>query len=109
VTGAEDRWKILERIGAYAAGELLGEEAQEVERFVLKNAEAHRLAASCDRMLTLLRTIDEESPEVPLTVIDHTVRQTVGQARACQGPLKKVETRCSKERPKNDAGQRTRA
>ena len=100
MTGAEDRWKILERIEAYAAGVLLGEEAQEAEQFVLKNAEAHRFAASCDRMLTLLRTIDEEAPEMPLAVIDHAVRQTVGQARACQGPLKKGETRCSKERPK---------
>lgn len=99
VSSDEERWKILERIGAYAAGELLGKEVQEAERFVLTNAEARRLVASYARMLSLLRIIGEESSEVPLAVIDHVVRQTVGRTRACQGNQMKDKTRCSKGRP----------
>jgi anti-sigma-K factor RskA len=97
----EERWEILERIGAYAAGELSGEEAQEAERLVLQNAEVHRLADSYARMLTLLRVIGEELPEVPEAVINHTVRQALAEkARACKGPTEKGKTRCSKGRPK---------
>ena len=105
---AEERWKILERIGAYAAGELSVEEAREAERLVLKNAEVCCLADSYARMLTLLRVIGEESPEVPVAVVDHAVRQALAkEARACQGHTEghaertqKGKTRCSKGRPK---------
>ena len=106
---AEDRWwEILERIGAYAAGELSGEEAREAERLSLKNAEVRRLADSYARMLTLLRVIGEELPEVPEAVIDHAVRQALAEkARACKGyaeghadRTQKGKTRCSKGRPK---------
>ncbi len=101
----EERWEILERIGAYAAGELSGEEAREAERLVLENAEVLRLADSYARMLTLLRTIGEASPEVPEAVINHTVRQALAKkkARACKGHAQRTEkgkTRCSKEGPK---------
>jgi anti-sigma-K factor RskA len=98
---AEERWKILERIGAYAAGELSVEEAREAEQLILKNAEVRRLAGSYVRLLTLLRIIGEESPEAPQTVIDHAVRQALAEkARACKGPTEKGKTRCSKGRPK---------
>ena len=104
----EERWEILERIGAYAAGELSVEEAREAERLVLKNAEVRRLADSYARMLTLLRVIGEELPEVPEAVINHTVRQALAkEARACKGHAEghaerteKGKTRCSKGRPK---------
>jgi anti-sigma-K factor RskA len=97
----EERWEMLERIGAYAAGELSGEEAREVERLILENAEVRRLAGSYVRLLTLLRIIGEESPEAPQTVIDHAVRQALAKkARARKGPTEKGKTRCSKGRPK---------
>ena len=35
----ERRWETLERIGAYAAGELEGEEAREAERLIFENAD----------------------------------------------------------------------
>jgi anti-sigma-K factor RskA len=83
---AKERWEILERIGAYAAGELSGEEARKAERLVLKNAEVLRLADSYARMLTLLRTIGEETSEVPQAVIDHALRQALAKkVGACQG------------------------
>jgi anti-sigma-K factor RskA len=100
---AEERWgEILERIGAYAAGELSGEEAREAEQLILKNAEVRRLVDSYARMLTLLRVIGEELPEAPEAVIDHAVRQALAKkARACKGHAEhtqKGKTRCSKGR-----------
>jgi hypothetical protein len=59
-------------------------------------------------MLTLLRTIGEESSEVPEAAIDHALRQALAKkAMACQGHAEghaehtqKGKTRCSKGRPK---------
>ena len=96
----EEHWEILERIGAYAAGELSGEEAREAERLVLENAEVRRLVDSYARMLTLLRVIGEELPEVPEVMSKHAVRQAVDETGACQGQTEKGKTRCSKGRPK---------
>jgi anti-sigma factor RsiW len=70
-----DRWETLEKIGAYAASELPAEEAREVERLILEDPEALRLAESYLRMLALLGAIGEESPEVPDAVIDHALRR----------------------------------
>ena len=70
-----DRWETLERIGAYAASELPAEEAREVERLILEDPEALRLAESYLRMLALLGAIGDESPEVPDAVIDHAIRR----------------------------------
>src|SRR3712207_8638871 len=47
------RWEMLERIGAYTAGELSGEEARETERFILEDPDGRRLAESYARMLVL--------------------------------------------------------
>ncbi|CAN5205455.1 hypothetical protein BH24ACT19_BH24ACT19_16450 [soil metagenome] len=79
MTGA-DRWKVLERIGEFAAGELPGEEAREIERFILEDPEGQRLAASYIRMLALLDAIGEETPEVPEAVIDHALRRAYASA-----------------------------
>ena len=70
-----DRWEVLERIGAYAAGELVGEEARETERLILENSEARRLAASYVRMMALLGAIGQESPEPPETVANRAIRR----------------------------------
>ena len=70
-----DRWETLERIGAYAASELPAEEAREVERLILEDPEALRLAESYLRMIALLGAIGDESPEVPDAVIDHAIRR----------------------------------
>ncbi len=70
-----DRWEVLERIGAYAASELPGEEAREVERLILEDPEALRLAESYLRMLALLGAIGDESPEAPEAVINQAIRR----------------------------------
>jgi len=70
-----DRWETLEKIGAYAASELSPEEAREVERTILADPEALRMAESYLRMLALVNVIGEESPEVPEAVIDYAIRQ----------------------------------
>lgn len=70
-----DRWEALERIGAYAAGELVGEEAREAERLVLEDPEGRRLAESYARMLALLGAVGEESPEPPQAMIDYAIRR----------------------------------
>ncbi len=69
------RWEILESIGAYAAGELTGEEAREVERLILEEPEGRRLAESYARMLALLGALGEESPTPPEEIIDYAIRR----------------------------------
>ena len=78
--GGQDHWKILERIGAYAASELSPEEMREVEQLILDDPEALRLAESYLRMLAMLGAIGEETPEVPEAVIDHAIRRAVVSA-----------------------------
>ena len=70
-----DRWEILERIGSYAASELSGEEAREVELLILEDPEALRLAESYLRMLALLGAIGDESPEPPEGMADYAIRR----------------------------------
>ena len=70
-----DRWEVLERIGAYAASELPGEEAREVERLILEDPEALKMAESYIRMLALLGAIGDESPEMPPEVINDAIRR----------------------------------
>ena len=71
----EGGWKILERIGTYAAGELSGEEAREVERLEFEDPTKQHLAESYRRMLDLLRAVAEKPPEVPKVVIDHAIER----------------------------------
>jgi len=68
---------MLERIGVYTASELSPEEAREVERMILEDPDASRLAESYLRMLALLGAIGEETPEVPQAVIDYAIRKAV--------------------------------
>ncbi len=70
-----DHWEMLERIGAYAAGELSGQEARETERFILENTEGRRLAESYARMLVLLSAIGEESSVPPDGIVNYAVRR----------------------------------
>jgi hypothetical protein len=70
-----DRWDILEKIGAYAASELSGAQAREVEQLILEDPEALRLAESYLRMLALLGAVGDESPEVPEAVIEYAIRR----------------------------------
>jgi anti-sigma-K factor RskA len=69
------RWEILESIGAYAAGELTGEEAREVERLILEEPDGRRLAESYARMLALLGALGEESPTPPEEIMDYAIRR----------------------------------
>jgi anti-sigma factor RsiW len=78
--GGQNRWEILERIGAYAAGELSPEEMHEVEQLILEDAEALRLAESYLSMLAMLSTIGEETPEVPEAVIEYAIRRAMVSA-----------------------------
>ena len=70
-----DRWEVLERIGAYAAGELSGEEARETEVLILENPEARRLADSYVRMMALLGAMAQETPEAPEAVVNRAIRR----------------------------------
>jgi len=59
------RWKMLEGIGAYVAGELSGEEARKVERLLREDPEALGLAESYTQLLALLSAVGRESPVPP--------------------------------------------
>ena len=71
----EKRWEVMEKIGAYAADELKGEEAREAERLLLENENYHRLVESYTRMLVLLSVMGQESPEPPEAVISNAIRR----------------------------------
>lgn len=75
-----DRWELLERIGAYAAGELSGEEARETEWLILEDPEGRRLAESYARMLALLGAVGEESLTPPEAVINYAIRRAYASA-----------------------------
>lgn len=71
----EERWELLEAIGAYAAGELGDEEVREVERLILESPDHRELARSYAQMVVLLAALGEESVEAPEAVISYAVRR----------------------------------
>ena len=71
----EDAWAVLEKIGAYAAGELDGEEAHEVEQLIFERPESRRLAESYARMLVMLSTLGSKEVEAPEVIVSYAVRR----------------------------------
>jgi hypothetical protein len=71
----DQRWEILEKVGAYAANELEGEEAREVERLMFERPDYRRLAESYTRMLVMLNTLGNEPVEVPDDAVGYAVRR----------------------------------
>ena len=71
----QERWDVLELIGAYAAGELEGEEAREAEQLIFDRPDYRRLAESYARMLVMLSTLAGESVEAPEVIISYAVRR----------------------------------
>ena len=69
------RWEVLEKIGAYAAGELEGEEAREAEQLIFDRPDYRRLAESYARMLVMLSTLSIESVEAPEAIVSCAVRR----------------------------------
>jgi hypothetical protein len=74
VTG-EERWEVLELIGAYAAGELEGDETREAEQLIFDRADCRRLAESYARMLVMLSTLGDEPVGVPEAIVSYAVRR----------------------------------
>jgi hypothetical protein len=68
-------WEILEKVGAYAANELEGEEAREVERLMFERPDYRRLAESYTRMLVMLNTLGNEPVEVPDDAVGYALRR----------------------------------
>jgi len=66
---------VLEKIGAYAAGELGGEEARQAEQLIFDRPDYRRLAESYARMLVMLSTLSEEPVEAPEVIVSYTVRR----------------------------------
>ncbi len=71
----EERWEVLELIGAYAAGELEGEEAREAEQLIFDRSDYRRLAESYARMLVMLSTLSNEPVEAPEVIVSYAVRR----------------------------------
>ena len=76
----EERWEVLEKIGAYAAGELEGEEAREVEQLIFERLDYRLLAESYARMLVMLTTLGNEPVEAPEVVVGYAVRRAYASA-----------------------------
>ena len=90
--GEQEHWDVLEKIGAYAAGELEGEEAREAEQLIFDRPDYRRLAESYSRMLVMLSTLGEEDVEAPEAVVHYAVRRAylstfMRQAEAFLGAL----------------------
>jgi anti-sigma-K factor RskA len=71
----EERWEVLELIGAYAAGELESEEAREAEQLIFDRPDYRRLAESYARMLVMLSTLSNEPVEAPEAIVSYAVRR----------------------------------
>ena len=72
----QERWEVLELIGAYAAGELEGEEAiRAAEQLIFERADYRRAAESYARMLVMLSTLGGESVEAPEAIVAYSVRR----------------------------------
>ena len=71
----EEGWEVLEIIGAYAAGELEGEEAREAEQLIFDRPDYRRLAESYARMLVMLSTLGGEPVEAPEVIVSYAVRR----------------------------------
>ena len=74
VAGEEGR-EVLELIGAYAAGELEGEEAREAERLIFERPDYRRLAESYAQMLVMLTALGDEPVEAPEAIVGYAVRR----------------------------------
>jgi anti-sigma factor RsiW len=88
----EQQWEMLERIGAYAAGELGDEETREVEQLLFERPEYRGVAESYTRMLVMLTTFGSEPVEVPEAVVGYAIRRAhvsafVRSAEAFAGAL----------------------
>ncbi len=71
----EERWEVLEFIGAYAAGELGGEAAREAERLIFERPDYRRLAESYARMLVMLSALGDEPVEAPEAIVSYALRR----------------------------------
>jgi hypothetical protein len=69
------RWEMLEKVGAFAAGEVEGEDAREVERLMFERPDYRRLAESYTRMLVMLDTLGNETVEAPGNAVGYAVRR----------------------------------
>ena len=67
--------EVVERIGAYAAGELSEVEARETERLLLEDPDLRRTAEAYNRMFVLLSVMQQEAPEAPRGVVNHAIRR----------------------------------
>jgi anti-sigma-K factor RskA len=71
---------MLERIGAYSAGELVGEEAREAERLIFSDPDGRQLAARYTTMLAFLGALGEDAPEAPQAVVNGAIRRAYVEA-----------------------------
>ncbi len=76
----EDSWRVLEAIGAYTTGELSGEEASRIERFVRETEEGRHLAEAFLTVLVHLRSIHEGAAEPPEQIVERTIARVVEEA-----------------------------
>jgi anti-sigma-K factor RskA len=73
--GGAERWEVLEKIGAYASGELEVDKVREAEQLIFDRPEYRRLAESYARMLVMLSTLGSEEVEAPEVVVGYAIRR----------------------------------
>jgi hypothetical protein len=74
-------WKMLQRIGDYAADELSGEQYLQTQRLVLEDDQMRHVAEAYVRMVALLRTVGEQSPDPPEAIVQQAVVRALEAGR----------------------------
>ena len=72
--------EMLEKIGAYAAGDLPDKEARVLERTILSQPEGRHLMQTYERMFVLLSVMQQEAPDAPNRVVNHAIRHAYASA-----------------------------
>ena len=82
-------WKMLQRIGDYAADELSGEQFLKTLRLVLEDDQIRHVAEAYVRMLALLRAVGTQSPDPPEALAQQAVLRALEAERTAAAPSRK--------------------
>ena len=85
-------WKMLQRIGDYAADELSGEQFLVARRFVLEDDQIRHLAEAYARMLVLLRAVGAQSPDPPEALAQRAILRALEAERTAAAPSRKEDS-----------------
>ena len=84
-------WKMLQRIGDYAADELSGEQFLQTQQLLLEDDQMQHLAEAYARMLALLRAVGAQSPDPPEALAQRAILRALEAERTAAAPSRKED------------------